>query len=153
MAQSTVRTAVIFSVITLLLGGIVIGGVRLLKVRDNSYASTSRQPAKPAQSQPVAAQPQPAHTDNAPAAPKVATNPTPAATAPSTVAPKETPTVPVAPAPSPQTPASTSGKLPETSDGSQPGLLLTGILMALSVWFGARLLKAKASYRHYLEKI
>src|SRR3546814_3797108 len=44
--SNTVRTIAIFGIITLILGGAAVGVVRLMKARNNSYATAQSQPTR-----------------------------------------------------------------------------------------------------------
>lgn len=154
MANNTVRTIVIFGVITLVLGGAAVGVVRLMKVRNNSYAT--------AQSQPTATNNQPQQQQNPPAEPKKdeakqeeqkpASTPTPQQSTPPVT---ETP-APSTPTPAPSTEPTAVAATGATPNGSMPAtgptedFLATAGLLSLAAFFGARLLRARADYRRYV---
>jgi cytoskeletal protein RodZ len=168
MPNSSVRTVVLFSIIALVLAGVAVGGVRLIKARNDSYASQGKvaqtdnkqQPAqhKADTSKPVATdqkdansstkQSQKQNTDsskNTAAVPPV-TNSTPTPTpAPATNDKKDMPAAAV-----PQPPAQNHSNLPATSGFALSEVLPTLALMALAGFFGSKLLRARADYRRYI---
>lgn len=168
MPNSSVRTVLLFGIIALVLVGAIVGGVRLMKARNDSYVATSQgkvaqadtkqQPAqqktdtpKPATSDQKSTsnssptqqpQKQPADTaKNTTAVPPV-TNPTPT---PSANDKKDTTPAPTA---TPQ-PAQRSN-LPATSGFALGDVAPTIVMMALAGFFGSRLLRARADYRRYI---
>jgi len=157
VANNTVRTIAIFGIITLVLGGAAVGVVRLMKARNNSYAT--------AQSQPTATNNQPQQQQNPPAAEpkkeeakqeeqkpqenKPATTETPAP-APSTPTPAPATQQPAGESPTSvaATGATPNGSMPAT--GPTEDFLATAGLLSLAVFFGAKLIRARADYRRYV---
>lgn len=156
MANNTVRTIAIFGIITLVLGGAAIGVVRLMKARNNSYAT--------AQSQPTATNNQPEQQQTPPPAEQKKEETKQEEQKPQENKPAETP----APAPSTPTPAPSAAQQPAgespssvaatgaTPNGTMPAtgptedFLATAGLLTLAVFFGAKLLRARADYRRYV---
>lgn len=158
MANNTVRTIAIFGIITLVLGGAAIGVVRLMKARNNSYATSQSQPTatnnKPEQQQtPPPAEQKKEETkqeEQKPQDNKPATTETPA---PSTPTPTPTPSTqqqPTGGSPSSvaATGATPNGSMPAT--GPTEDFLATAGLLSLAVFFGAKLIRARADYRRYV---
>lgn len=150
MAENTVRTIAIFGVITLVLLGAAVGGVFLMKARNNSYAAAQKPPvaqtnqptAQPEQKKDEAKKDQPAapqNNQNQQQNPAPASNPAPAKPNPQ---PAQTPT----PANNPPG-ATPNGSMPAT--GPEDMLLMIPLLM-LAVFFGGKLLRARADYRRYV---
>lgn len=142
MANNTVRTIVIFGLITLVLGGAAVGAVRLLKARNDSYAT--------AQAQPVAANPpQQAQNDQKKEEPQKEqpqTNQSPQTTTPPSTSTPQTPTS--TPAPAGTGGATPSGSMPAT--GPAEDFLATAALLSLITFFSVKLVKARADYRRYI---
>lgn len=153
MANNTVRTIAIFGIITLILGGAAVGVVRLMKARNNSYAT--------AQSQPTAINNQPQQQQNPPAEQKKegakqeeqkpASTPAPqqSTPAPST----QTPTPARTPSAQQPTTVATTGTTPNGSmpaTGPTEDFLATAGLLSLAAFFGAKLIRARADYRRYV---
>jgi len=136
-----------FGIIGLVLVGLVVGGVRLLKTRDNSYATQHAPVAptnKPASNTPQAQPSKPPAPQQASPSVKVAP---PASQQQSQVA------VTQSGQNNPSTPASASlpHNVPNTTAISPGGLFATSVLMLMAAFFGRQLLKARASYRRYLQ--
>lgn len=159
MSNSSVRTVVLFGIIAVILIGAAVGGVRLIKARNDSYASsqqkiaqsnTKQQPAQQPQqkkdstsSSPSTSTPQTQsnqNTSQTKTAVPPSTGTTPAPTTSNTSTPKTTPSV----APQQDT------HLPATSGFSPTEALPTLTLMALAGLFGSKLLRARADYRRYI---
>lgn len=152
MSNSSFRTVLLFSIIALVLVGATVGGVRIIKARNDSYAASQREVAQTDTKQ----QPQPAQqkadtskqhqsqdTSNKNNAVPPVTNPTPTPAASDT---KSTSTPQTASTPQPQQ----HSNLPATS-GFAPGEVLpTIVLMGLAGFFGSKLLRARADYRRYV---
>lgn len=159
MPNNTVRTILIFGVIGLVLVGATVGGVRLLKARNSSYAASQSQPQqKPQQNTPEqpkqeakkddsqkkneaskpssSAQPQPPAQQNQPAASK-----------PSTTSPSATST----PAQQPQnnSVAATGPSSLAATGPSEVNFALSILLVMLAVFFGVRLLQARGLVRKH----
>lgn|GEM_PF-4221599 len=149
MPNNTARTIVIFGLIALILGGAAVGGVLLMKARNNSYAAarttqaTTNAPAAPQNEQkpedkkqpdpqPQPQKPEPAKTDTtAPTTPQ-----------PQPVAPQNNQVAKTDPGVTPST-----GSMPAT--GPEDFFATVGMLM-LAVFFGAKLLRSRADYRRYI---
>lgn len=159
MANNTVRTIVIFGLITLVLAGAAVGTVRLMKARNNSYAASQSQPAATnnPQQAPQADQKkdeakkqdepksQPAQDQNKQNSPSAAQT-----LAPSTPAPAPTP--PSSQGASPSAVAAT-GATPQGSSMPATGptdFFATVVMMMLAVFFGAKLFRARTDYRRYV---
>lgn len=151
MANNTVRTIAIFGVITLILGGAAVGVVRLMKARNNSYAT--------AQSQPTAANNQPQQQQNPPAEQKKEEAKQEEQKPASTPAPQQNTPAPSTPTPAPSpsaqqpTTVATTGTTPNGSmpaTGPAEDFLATAGLLSLAAFFGAKLIRARADYRRYV---
>ena len=158
MSNNVIRTVVIFGIIALVLGGAVVGAVRLTKVRNNSYATSHT--ANVAQTAPISQPQQKKDTSKSDSQPQQPTgqtksqSPSPSSSQPQT--PASTPT------PSASTPNVADNKtsvaataphqnaLPQTSAFSPADLGLTMILMMLAAFFGNKLLRTRADYRRYM---
>jgi len=142
----------LFSIIALVLVGATVGGVRIIKARNDSYAASQRKVAQtdtkqqpqPAQqkadtskSADTSKQPQSQDTSNKNSAVPPVTNPTPTPAASDT---KSTST------PQPQQ----HSNLPATSSFTPGEALPTIVLMGLAGFFGSKLLRARADYRRYI---
>lgn len=150
MSNSSFRTVLLFSIIALVLVGATVGGVRIIKARNDSYAASQRevaqtdtkqQPQPAQQKADTSKQPQSQDTSNKNNAVPPVTNPTPTPAASDT---KSTST--------PQT-ASTPqqhSNLPATSSFTPGEVLPTIVLMGLAGFFGNKLLRARADYRRYI---
>jgi hypothetical protein len=157
VSNSSVRTVVIFSIIALILGGAAIGGVRLIKARNNSFASSQAKPVAQADTkkQDQQAQPQKQQQKQSedksktqtqqPAAQQQQQTPKPAA--PSTPTPTQpAPDTSKKVAATPPTPQS----VPDTSAFSPSDILPTFTLMIIAAFFGSKILRARADYRRYI---
>ncbi len=160
MSSNTVRTVVIFGIIALVLGGVTVGGLRLMKARNDAYASgQTQQTATNTTKQPAVAQPKqeakqnetknnnptsttPIDQGKVADAPKPTPTPAPSQTQPAASQPAATPPAPNA--------KKTDTSLPATSGLSPADFFATGGLMAIAAFFGSKLLKARADYRRYL---
>lgn len=164
MSSNTVRTVVIFGIIALVLGGAAVGGLRLMKARNASYASSQTQQTAAADTpkQPVTQQPkQEAKKDESKNTPQPASNDQSkttqdqqkvADTKPATPTPAPTPSQPSTPQTStpPPAPDTKNNALPATSGFSPADFFATFVLMLAAAFFGSKLLKARADYRRYL---
>lgn len=140
MANNTVRTIVIFGLIALVLGAAAVGGIRLMKVRNSSYAATQTQ----AQTTPPQEQQKPEETKKEPQpAQQGAQNSSPSTPAPAAKPSSQggTPTAVT------ETGATPGGSMPAT--GPTEFFATLGMLM-LAVFFGAKILRARADYRRYV---
>ena len=152
MPNSSIRTVLLFGLIAVVLGGIVVGGVRIIKARDVSYASASAkakqgttpqvtqksnnpQPAK-SQSQSAGASSTASNTQNS--APAQPTAPAPSAPSTSSTSTSSAPT------------PSQQDSLPKTYAFSPSDFGGTVVLMGLAAYFGSKLLRARANLRHYM---
>lgn len=152
MPNNTVRTILIFGVIALVLGGAVVGAVRLLKARNTSYASQSQQKPntpEPQQQAPSADpkkdetkkdEPKPQPTQSNQNTPSTTQTPTPATPSPSSQ-PQNTPSSVAATGATPQ------GSMPATGPAD---VFATIAMLMLAVFFSAKLLRARADYRRYV---
>lgn len=149
MANNTVRTIAIFGIITLVLGGAAVGVVRLMKARNSTYAAAQNQPAA-TNNQPQQQQTPPPAEETKPEEQKPQSNPAPQQNTPSTA---ETP------APNQQSAGgspSSVAAMGATPNGSMPAtgptedLFATAGLLSLAVFFGVKLLRARADYRRYV---
>ncbi len=155
--NSSVRTVVLFSIIALVMAGAVIGGVRLTKARNDSYATTSNKVATTGTKQ----QPAQQKADTPKPAPSPSNNTSQSQT-PKVDPPKSTTAVPPVTNPDPSTssnktstpaastPSAQRSNLPATSSLTPIELLPTVVLMILAAFFGTRLLRARADYRRYI---
>jgi hypothetical protein len=157
--NNTVRTILIFGVIGLILVGATVGGVHLLKARNDSYAASQSQPQqKPQQNMPT--QPKQEAKKDDSQKKNEASKPTPpaqsqspaqqsqtAASKPSTTPPSAT----SAPAQQPQnnSVAATGPSSLAATGPSDVNFALSILLMMLAVFFGARLLQARGLIRKY----
>jgi cytoskeletal protein RodZ len=148
--SNSVRTMVIFSIIAVVLAGAAIGGVRLLKARNSSYATNTHvaeAPAQPQQSQPES---QKQNTSNDQKSTTTDTSSQQKATTPTTTTDttkKDDAKPSATPTPTPAQPTNTN--LPNTSAGFGD-VGLTAIMMALAAFFASRILRARADYRRSL---
>ena len=161
MSNSSVRTVVLFGIIAVILVGAAVGGVRLIKARNDSYASSQHKVAQTDTKQQPAQQPQQKKDNTSSSSststpqtqsnqntsqtktavpPSTGTTPAPTSNSTSTPTPKTTPSV----APQQDT------HLPATSGFSPSEALPTLTLMALAGLFGSKLLRARADYRRYI---
>jgi cytoskeletal protein RodZ len=156
VANNTVRTIVIFGIITLVLGGAAVGVVRLMKARNNSYATSQAQPTatnnQPQQQQNPPAEQKKEETkqeEQKPQENKPAATETPAP-APSTPTPAPVTQQPAGGSPTSvaATGATPNGSMPAT--GPTEDLLATAGLLSLAAFFGAKLIRARADYRRYV---
>ena len=159
VSNNSVRTVVIFGIIALILGAIVVGGIRLTRARNNSYetshssnvaqTNTAKQPAQPQQQK-----------NTSMSTSQLGSSSTQKKTNQQSSNPAQ-PQTPVPAAPSPQPMSSSDGKtnatvspqqnkLPGTSALSPSDFGLTMILMMLAVFFGNKLLRVRADYRRYI---
>lgn len=167
MTEGTARTVIIFSIIAIILGGLTIGGVRILKARNDAYATQNN---KTSSTPPVATSGNSQPPQSTPK--KTATTNTPAPSSPSTTNPAQKPVSTPQPSPavaaappvssssSNSTPAPTTsstsstsnsqGNLPNTSALSPGGTLATIVLVILAGIFSGQLLRARSTYRRYL---
>jgi cytoskeletal protein RodZ len=152
VSNSSVRTVVLFGIIAVILIGAAVGGVRLIKARNDSYASSQHKVAQTDTKQQPAQQPQQKKDNTSSSSststsqtktavpPSTGTTPAPTSNSTSTPTPKTTPSV----APQQDT------HLPATSGFSPSEALPTLTLMALAGLFGSKLLRARADYRRYI---
>jgi outer membrane biosynthesis protein TonB len=158
--NNTVRTVLIFGVIGLVLTGITVGGVQLLKARNNSYAASQSQPQpKPAQSTPEQTKQEVAKTDaqkksgtsksNASSGDQAQPQKSqPAAQKPAVASPSATPT----PAQQPQnnSVAATGPSSLAATGPSDINFAASTILMMSAIFFGARVVQARGLIRKHL---
>jgi cytoskeletal protein RodZ len=152
VSNSSVRTVVLFGIIAVILIGAAVGGVRLIKARNDSYASSQHKVAQTDTKQQPAQQPQQKKDNTSSSSststsqtktavpPSTGTTPAPTSNSTSTPTPKTTPSV----APQQDT------HLPATSGFSPSEALPTLTLMVLAGLFGSKLLRARADYRRYI---
>ena len=151
MSSNTVRTVVIFGIIALVLGAAAVGGIRLMKARNASYASSQSQ--KTAATDTTKQQPA-AKKDES----KSTSSPTSSTDKNKTSTTQQTPAAAPTPAASTPPPVTTdttkstaaSNALPATSGLSPSDFMATFVLMLAAAFFGSKLLKARADYRRYL---
>jgi cytoskeletal protein RodZ len=162
VSNNTVRTVVIFGIIALILGGAAVGGLRLMKARNASYASTqSQQTAVDTSKQQPAAQ-QPKNQAKKDESKSTSDDKNKSSSTQQTTASdnKQAQTPATTPSPASSTPqpatdttkdnATANNSLPATSGVSPPDFLATFSLMLVAAFFGSKLLKARADYRRYL---
>lgn len=153
MTGNTVRTIVIFSIIGLVLAGVAVGGVQLLKARNNTYASVQQAPQKPQESQPQKQPKQEAKSDGNQTNNQSTGNPAPQQPqAPSSQSNQTSPNASPAPAQQPANNqvATTGPKEVATTGPSFAGFVASMLLVMLAIFFGAKVLQARALVRKHL---
>lgn len=156
MTGNTVRTIVVFSIISLVFVGAAVGGVQLLKVRNDTYASKQQAPQKPQERQPQQQPKQEAKTDDSPHKNQtaVSNSPAPQQNQPSSP-PQPTRTSPSGtPAPAQQptnNQVAVTGPTELATTGPSTGDFVASMLLVmLAIFLGAKVLQARALVRRHL---
>ena len=147
MADNTIRTIVIFGIITLVLVGSAVGGVLLMKARNDSYASA--RPQTVAQNNTPTNQPAPKKDDtkkDESQSNQQNQTPTDTPTPSSTAQPSSQP-APTSTTTSQGSGATPSGGMPATGPSD---VAATVTMLMLAVFFAGKLIRARADYRRYV---
>lgn len=152
MAENTVRTVVIFGIISLVLAGAAVGGVLLMKARNNSYASSRAQSVaqnntakqsteKKDEGKKNDSQPAQSNQNQQSQAPATTATPTPSSSQ------TQSSSRPVQNAPQGGSGATPDGSMPATGPSD---VVATMIMLMLAVFFSGKLIRARADYRRYV---
>jgi len=153
---NTTRTIVVFSIISLVLVGVTVGGVQLLKARNNTYASRQQIPQKPQERQPQQSPKQEAKTDDSQHKNQTVANnnPTPQQQSQSSASQsnKTSPAATSSPAPQPANNqvANTGPTELATTGPSFINSVASILLVMLAIFLGAKVLQARALVRGHL---